>query len=315
LDWDIGTWERSNLEGSVWVWQDAGAGDGSGNYLVRNLAGEGSLTEGIIPICQGFFVRATTSAPVLTIPADARVHSNQSYYKNGDRDVAPHIILSVSNNENRDEVWIGFDEDMTTAFDYGRDVSKLFGSTDVPQLYLNEQGFQLSIDILPELIGGEEHTVAMAFKASTAATHKIIAESLEYLPETDIILEDLKTGILHDLHNNPEYSFAATPQDDADRFLVHFFYLPTAIGNPDDERSNSEVNIYAYDKAVYIKCDGETAWQTGTVSIYDMHGRLLINEDLKSGSLNKIDVAVSNGCVVVRVIKGNVVSTGKVFVR
>ncbi len=315
LDWDIGTWERTNIEGSVWVWEDAGIGDGSGNYLVRNLAGEGSLTDGIIPICQGFFVRATTSAPVLTIPTDARVHSDQAYYKNGKRDVAPHIILSVSNNDNKDEVWIGFDEDMTTAFDYGRDVSKLFGSTDVPQLYLNEQGFQLSINILPELIDGEERTVAMGFMANTAGTYKITAASMECLPETDIILEDIQTGILHDLHNNPEYSFAATPQDDADRFLVHFFYLPTAIGNPDAERSNSGVNIYAYDKAVYIKCDDETARQTGTVKIYDMYGRLLVSKTLMPSSLNKIDVPIDNGYVVVRLVKGGIVSTGKVFVR
>jgi len=312
LDWDIGTWELTNLEGSVWVWQDAG--NGTGNYLVRNLAGEGSLTDGIIPMCQGFFVHATTSVPVFTIPTDARVHSTQPYYKDGEREVAPHIILNVNNSENQDGVWIGFDENMTTGFDYGRDVTKFFGSTDVPQLYLSEQDYQLSIDILPSLTG-EEQIVAMSFIASTEEIYKISASSLEYLPETDVTLEDLKTGIFQKLNDNPEYSFTGTPEDDPERFLVHFYNLPIGIDYPNINENNKEINIYAYDKTVYIKCKGETINHTGIVSIYDMYGRLILNKNLLPRSINKIHVPVSNNLLIVKVIKGNKMFTDKVFIK
>lgn len=312
LDWDIGTWERTSLEGSVWVWQDAG--NGTGNYIYRNLAGEGTLTDGIIPMCQGFFIRATSSAPVLTIPTDARVDSDQQYYKAGVKEVAPHIVLSVGNPEIKDEVWIGFDENMTAGMDYGRDVTKFFGSSDVPQLYLSKQDYQLSIDILPPLTE-EEQIVAMDFIAHTEGIYKISAASFEHLPETDVTLEDLKTGIFQKLNDNPEYSFTGTPEDDPDRFLVHFYNLSFGIDNPNINENNKKVNIYAYDKTVYIKCKGEAINQTGIVSIYDMYGRLILNKNLLPRSINKIHVPVSNNLLIVKVIKSNRVFTGKVFIK
>lgn len=132
----------------------------------------------------------------------------------------------------------------------------------------------MSIDILPSLTG-EEQIVAMSFIASTEEIYKISASSLEYLPETDVTLEDLKTGIFQKLNDNPEYSFTGTPEDDPERFLVHFYNLPIGIDYPNINENNKEINIYAYDKTVYIKCKGETINHTGIVSIYDMYGRLI----------------------------------------
>jgi hypothetical protein len=76
LDWDIGTWNETDMAGTIWVWDTL-----SGNYKTRNSASAGSLTDGIIPIGQGFFVQATASTASITMPMDARVHSAQAYYK------------------------------------------------------------------------------------------------------------------------------------------------------------------------------------------------------------------------------------------
>ena len=155
----------------------------------------------------------------------------------------------------------------------------------------------------------------MGFIASTEGTYKISAASLEYLPETDVTLEDLKTGIFHKLNNNPEYSFTGTPEDDPERFLVHFHNLSFGIDYPNINENNKEINIYVYDKTVYIKNEGEAINQTGTVSIYDMYGRLILNKNLLPRSINKIHVPVSNNLLIVKVIKGGSLFTEKVFIK
>jgi len=80
----------------------------------------------------------------------------------------------------------------------------------------------------------------MGFVTGVSGTFTISATSLEYMLETDIILEDLKTGILQDLHDNPEYIFTGMPGDNPNRFLVHFFYVPTGIDNPVSEEKIPE---------------------------------------------------------------------------
>jgi hypothetical protein len=86
------SWDTTNIEGSTWIWDPAEAG----SYKYRNSQGLGNLTDGIIPISHAFFIRAKTAAPSFTIPTDARIHSNQAYYKNsiGNKDNPPYIILN-----------------------------------------------------------------------------------------------------------------------------------------------------------------------------------------------------------------------------
>jgi len=77
IDWESGTWTRTNMELTMWVWDN-----GSDNYLYQTTAGGGDMDNGIIPVGQGFFVRSNNDGvSVLTIPADARTHNTQAFYK------------------------------------------------------------------------------------------------------------------------------------------------------------------------------------------------------------------------------------------
>ncbi|NPD48264.1 LamG domain-containing protein [Lentimicrobium sp. S6] len=55
LDWDIGSWIKDQTTGIAYIWDH-------GNYISRNSIGEGSLTDGIIPAGQGFFVQANSGS-------------------------------------------------------------------------------------------------------------------------------------------------------------------------------------------------------------------------------------------------------------
>jgi hypothetical protein len=300
IDWDEGTWQRSGLEGSVWVWEDAGNGDGSGNYLTRNLAGEGSLTGGIIPLNQGFFVRATTSSPELTIPEDARVASQQQYYKTSNRDLAPHVVLNVTGNNKKDEVWVGFDEQAGNGIDYGRDAGKNFGINS-PQLWLVEDETALSIDILCALENNVVTSVQLNFKACFSGLHEIYL-SENTLDNVCITLEDLETGKIHILTEDPFYLFSANTNSNPERFRLHFQKLTTDIENQVSE--NNDVQIHSAGNQIVIIDNDENPAEERSMIIYDLQGRTLCHSVLSNAKVNYVKCSTT-GLLLISYTKGS----------
>ncbi len=113
LQANIDSWDKNNVANSVWTWSDA-----HGNYLFwgsgDNYGGGafGTLTSGIIPAMQAFFVEATGACTGLTIPQSDRIHSSQAYYK--DTEVLPNTIrLDVEGNGYQDAIFVCFKEQAT----------------------------------------------------------------------------------------------------------------------------------------------------------------------------------------------------------
>ncbi|HEY9114115.1 MAG TPA: GEVED domain-containing protein [Bacteroidales bacterium] len=307
IDWDQGSWVRNNLDGSVWVYDPAG-----GSYRTRNSVGVGSLTNGIIPSSQAFFVRTTSSGGSITVPADARVHSSQAFYKNGtntQEENQPFTLaaINVSIREKTDEAWFIFNEACTKSYDNGWDVSKFFGDVNAPQLYAVEADNLLSVDALPAI--NEEITVSLNFVAGENGEHLLKLSCFENFVKTKLWLEDEQEGIMQELTENPEYTFYASTDNSFERFLLHFIPESTGI------ISNSESNytIYSWKNSVYIK--NPELESNADIEIVDMYGRIIYHGKLQAVSLNKIDLNLSNSYLLVRLIdKGNV-TIQKVFIR
>ncbi|HEY9114113.1 MAG TPA: GEVED domain-containing protein [Bacteroidales bacterium] len=303
IDWDQGSWARTNLDGSVWVYDPVG-----GSYKDRNSVGIGSLTGGIIPSSQGFFVRATSAGGSISIPANARVHSSQAFYKNSSDNTEFTIAaLEVSKGEKTDEVWFAFNEASTNSYDLGWDVFKFFGDYDAPQLYAVEADEALSIDALPVLY--EERIVSLNFKAGADGDHMLKLKEFENFESTELWLEDLETETLHELTFNPEYVFYADINQAPERFLLHF--NPQATGIIQTMENN--YSIYSWKNSVYIK-NPDLASNT-TIEIVDMYGRLVYQGKLHPVSLNKIDLNLSNSNLIVRLADNGNVMVQKVFIR
>ncbi|NOX85320.1 MAG: hypothetical protein GXO86_05055 [Chlorobi bacterium] len=308
IDWDQGGWTRTNLDGSVWVYK------GGSGYLTRNSHGLGSLTDGIIPASQGFFVRATASGAALTIPALARVHSSQLFYKATKQEAsdeqAPYVVFNVSDEENSDEVWIAFCEECTEDYDTGWDVTKFFGSAGEPQLYVRQENQKLlSVDALP-MLTGDEKTVALNFEAGKTGNHLLVLKEVYDLEETEILLEDLVEDQLQDMIANPEYAFYAVKNHPPDRFLIHFNPNITSVG---EEKTENNIAIYSFGKTIYIITKGLT--EPAYVSVVDLYGRELINKQLSSSAVNTIPVRLNNSYLVVKVFSRSKVTVKKVFIR
>lgn len=308
LNWDEGTW-GSNTTGTVYVWdQDF---DADGEYITWN-GSTGDLSDGIIPLGQGFFVEAT-SVGDFTIPEAARVHDNQAFYKTGgDNDSSLYVRLQLEGENCGNTVFIGFPENGTETFDYRGDATKRFSSSPSPQLFVMEDGIELSTNANAPLT--DEGKIVPVYLAQILdGNYSITISELDQLPNAKIILEDLKTGITQDLIQNQNYNFYASVDDDPERFLLHFMYSPNGIN--DDDEPDLVMDIYSYGKDIYIRLTEEEVNRRGKVVVYDLMGRKVEAQNIQGEALVKIPVNLTNKYVIVKVMSGNSAKTAMVFIE
>lgn len=215
LQGSIDSWVKCHIDNAIWVWDGE-----AGNYMSWN-GFAGTLTNGIIPAMQGFFIHANSPDPVFTIPASSRIHSLQPFYK-----TTPEMTLMVfiSSGSLHDGVVLSFSDSASAGFDPTEDVLKLYGAPDAPQLFLTGGEQYLSVGLSPPPLSGA--AIPMGFIAGTDGEYLFTAEGLESFPAgEDVYLEDHNENILVDLRNDQPYLFSATCGYHPDRFAIR-------IGNP-----------------------------------------------------------------------------------
>lgn len=308
LDFNAGSWDLTNVEGTIWVWENS-----SDNYIYRSQAGGGTMANGIIPVSQGFFVRASGTSPTLTIPADARTHHSQSFYKEGAQENGYNSYITLRSNygELADEIWIGFGEHATEGFDNGFDASKMAGGESAPQMYLRENGKRLSIDYLPRP-KEEERVVAMSYIPGKEGEQELIA-NLSNLPDMVVILEDLNSNLTQNLNEDSIYTFDAYKNDDYDRFLLHFKSTP--FGLEETGKDHLLIDIYSYNELIYIQSDGVATNEPGVVEIFNITGQKIMEQKIPAGNLISVPVDNTGNIVLVRAIKPSSTLTEKIFIQ
>lgn len=311
-----GTTIGTGLYDRIWVW-DPNFGTGGDYRMFNGSTGDFS---GLVARGQSFFVQASvTGTATYDYDADYRDFGSNNFFKNGSNDgwsdnfgTGTYVMFKVKDHElGENNAFVSFGENGTTGDDNGFDVPKFFGGSANPQLYLVEEDLNLGIDHLSTLKEAEERVVKMNIEPGITGEHTLAA-NIESLPNTQVTLEDTKLGILHDFNNEEQYTFIATPEDDSDRFLVHFMYSPTGIEDPAGD--NSSISVYAYNKAIYISNSVDMTEQS-EIKIYDLIGREIYSAKTELSGSTRIPVNVSNTYLVVKVIQENNVTTEKVFVK
>ncbi len=278
-------------------------------YLPPGSQSYNGKNDGIIPLTQGFWVRATDAGASMTIPASERTHNNQPFYKEGQEVSVPTLRLAVEGNENSNEAVVIMIQDATTGFDGLYDLEKFNNESGVPKLFSLMDESELCVNVLPEdFVDNSEPSVDMGFELGMDGQCKISASGMEsFEPDIPIYLEDLKENQMIDLRMHQDYIFTTTPLDDVHRFILHF-------AEPLDVEELDEVNnikIYGADGQVYISIDNEI---TGMAKVFDMLGREsgTINLD---GSANLYSLSVErNVYYVVQVISEVETVNQKVYV-
>ncbi len=306
IEANLRSWNRNKVTGSVWTWDP-----GIGNYRVWNSRDElsngglGTLSGGIVPSMQAFFVLATGTNPSITIPQNSRVHNNQPYYKDSELPVNT-LLLEVNGNGYQDAVIVNFDELATDAFDLDYDVEKIFGIEEAPQIYSKIIGKNLTINSLPYIT--DYKVVDVSFDCSMTSLYTLEASGMNgFEGSSEVYLEDLKENVLVDLNEQSNYSFSYNSEENPDRFLLHFG-KPFGI----NDAETSQISIYSNKDMVYIQTKSN---ELTKVSICDILGKEITQYESSNENPIRIRVTSGTGYYLIKVQTGKRLFTEKVFIN
>jgi len=298
LSWDHADWNRSDLDGSVYTW-DASAG----NYVSWNGVA-GSLTDGILPVAQGFFVKASGPAPSLTIPASARLHNAQPFYKNTHSSV---LSLKVVSNENHfaDAAHIMFSPAATAGFDNHYDAYKLYGESYAPQLYTQVGEIKYSINALPSVT--ETPFVDLGFETGHDGAFSITATNItDFQSAQAVYLEDNQLNTRQNLKEYPVYTFHATENDPANRFKIAFEFTST-----DEQLPIAPPNVWHAADVLHMTNPNGLI---GSLMVFDVSGKPIAQFHLNGSYLQRNPLALAQGIYITRFVFENSAINSKIVV-
>lgn len=288
LNWTSGSWNKSSSIGGVpQIWDEATA-----SYK--------TLTDGIIPANNGIMVFTSENGGSLTIPANARVHSSQNWYKAGTASTNQITLSAIDLIGNTaQQIIIRFLPEATTGFDLAFDSYFLPGYA--PMFYSSTEGENLAVNSLP--VNRNEISIPLAFVKNNASDFSI--QLTEFPKGSRVFLQDLKTNITHPISQTPVYSFTSAPGDDADRFRLLF----SLVNIPEQKTEN--IVLFTDNSHVFVEVPESRSG--GIIEIFDIQGRLLLMGHVRPGSNRFISPA--KGVVMVRVVAGGEVVNKKLIIN
>ncbi|PLX00305.1 MAG: hypothetical protein C0593_01205 [Marinilabiliales bacterium] len=241
-----------------------------------------------VPPMQGFWVNASTDT-VFSLDNSMRTHQgNSAYYKapKGNENI---LKLIAFNDAFQDSFHFLFTEDASNGFDLQYDAYKMLSyAEEVPQLFSVSNGSRLSIDRRPEC-----DYIELGFRCENSGEFSIMIA--ENSLKTKILLEDTKTGSVHDLSTAP-YSFDYVALEHENRFIIHFGSTGIFPENTD------ATSVFANQKKVTILHND--AGEYNELIIYSITGAKVFRNSILSCSKQTILTTLSPGIYIAK-IRGN----------
>ncbi|MBZ0242762.1 MAG: T9SS type A sorting domain-containing protein, partial [Bacteroidales bacterium] len=286
LDWSHTSWVKTNVEGVAKIWNNGGFVDIDDDPTV-------------IPAMNGFFVKTIANNNTFTIPAAARIHNSQNWYKSKSNKTIKLIAKEV-NGKLQQESRIKFNPAASDGFDLEYDGSFMTGYA--PMFYSTDGEHLYSTNTLPALYS--ELEIPFTFVKNNKEAFEIeLAQSIDGLI---VYLTDFKTNTQHNLSQNPSYSFTASTSDAPDRFLLHF----GAVGIGEQDQA-ATLNAYTYNNRLYVNNSLEKA----QLAIYDLQGRLVAQQVINESGLQSLPLNLPAGIYVMQLSNAQEAQSVKINVQ
>ncbi len=238
---------------------------GGGDYIEV----DGNTEEAIIPVNQGFFVRAKENPEDFTFTNDMRVHGGD-FMK--DQPVSEHIRLRITKDDFYSDTRIRIHKDAQHGTDR-YDAHKLFSlNPNMPQVFsYTEDLARMAINSIPEI--DQEQPITLGMRIPDDGEYTLSLREISGVFESStLLLEDTQKDIVHDLHTQPVYAFEAEEGMISERFTLHF-------SPPDDDDDTTdipdadapEIRIWHHDNTLHVDNPDEQA----EIRLYDLSGRLM----------------------------------------
>lgn len=286
IKFNLGSWAKSNIASYAQVWNESTA-----SYKV--LAGNQ-----IIPANNGFIVY-TSGSGSLTIPGDARLHSDSAWYKDADWENEIVLLASDPTGQTEQETILSFNPDATSGFDMEYD--SYFLSGFAPKFYSISDNSLFALNTLPMFT--EDLIIPLGFVKNQNENFSI--ELKQGISDQTMFLIDLKTNKTHNL-SEAAYEFVSLPGDDPNRFLLKF----SAVG-VDETKPSEEISAWVYGNTLYMNNEASPAF----IEVFDLMGRSVYNTQLTGNGLQSLTLNQPAGVYLVRINTGSALQTIKAKIQ
>jgi len=286
-------WALSNVNANAHVWNANGA---SYTAIQPNDP---------IPSMQGFMVYVGSGANSITIPTGNRVHNSTAWMKSAG-EKPNQLMLTAHDTEGStwQQTIIGFNAQATEGFDMDYDAGFLSGYA--PLLYSVIDGYNLSVNIMPEL--SEERVIPLGFAKNGSSQFYLEAQGIEELnPQVTLFLYDAITSVSWNLSKNPVYVFTASDSDPYDRFELRFG--PVGVDEPQQPVDN-HLQVWIYDYNLHIIGESGPA----LLEVIAVTGQTIYRNQVELTEAYQLRVEAASGVYVVSLMQDGVVKVGKILV-
>ena len=298
---------NSNIEKTIHLWSHFTPFPGddyvASDYVTYNL-GVGGISPGGAPApnenigsSQGFMIRALSAGPVIFTNAMRIADANDQFYKlnNGKKEEIEKDRIWLDINTDQDginQLLIGFVDKATESVDNGYDSKGIWGVNTI-DFFSDIDGENYVIQGLPPFTG--EETVDLGF--TTRVAPRMLTISITKiegkLKDVDVLLVDNLLGATHDLKQS-DYAFEQKEEGEfKKRFTVQF--KGQALDVDDEIFTKNEFIISNDLESLKIR----SAKEVKDIRVYDLLGRLIIQQKPNKKSFNIATSTIKNGTVLV----------------
>ncbi|MFT5913562.1 MAG: hypothetical protein ACJAWV_001164 [Flammeovirgaceae bacterium] len=318
LDWDAvhTASDFSNLASDATIYLLDANGSYTGIYGTYNPStnAEVGATKDIAS-GQAFFVEASSGGGSVTMKTSHTITADAQFFKTKATDWQGELRMKLADaNGNEDELLLYFLEGADETKGLG-DAPKFFEQTDgFPKLASQAYGQDLVMDCR-QPVGSETQTFDLALKAGKAGAYTLkAAEIAQFRLGTEIMLEDLKEGMLIDLNQVSEYAFDLAKDELVEnRFKIHL--KNDRVTSIADDLAERGVSIFSTQNQVRIQF-ADLVSAKAQISIFDLQGRLILSKSNQSKLQADFELpnTIDRGIYIVKVENAKGVAIRKLYV-
>lgn len=192
IDWDDASISKVNLNDAVYVWSAT-----NGNYAAYI---DGISTNGgsnLISSCQGFWVKANSSNPAITIAQEAKTTAPSTFIKTGG--TSDYLSIVVDNGAVTDETAIRANANASIMFESQYDALKFQPNNGLNPTVFTSFAGQSDIYSINQF-NNQETEILLSVLTGSSGIHTLSFTGVDYFSENQcIFLEDLFLGNTYQL--------------------------------------------------------------------------------------------------------------------
>lgn len=257
---------------------------------------------------QGFFIKAKSGASQIVFPMTLQSHQPDAGF-NSTRNQQLTLTASTE-NQSSSSTQIKFLDNMTAGLDIGYDAGKIKGNTEL-NLYtklVDDNGIDFAVQCLPKQ-GVKDLEIPLGMDLTEFGSITFSIEKIEFPENLVPVLED-KVLDTKRAFSDPGDIYATVVNENG----YGRFYLSFSSTTDVNTLESATTNYKVWYGNRFIQISGNYEPNT-MVSVYDVNGRLLKQQELTDLQVNQLETGFANaGVYLVRITSKNASEVHKVSI-